>query len=186
MQGFRSTIRDGDWLVMRRAQGAPGAAIGQVVLILREDKYGDKSLHLKRIAQTGRRLWLRSDDPSVKAVAVTETDMVLATLVSIVNPESLAPPPHTRFPASQFAAVFGLEQEPTGPCSRVDGHLFLLTKSSAKPPKNREFVASAMPRPSDLRPAETAFLLLRDGDDFEYLGIVTFDSARGAWRHRSA
>jgi transcriptional regulator with XRE-family HTH domain len=184
MQGFRSTIRDGDWLVMRKTQLAPGAAVGQVVLVLREDKYGDRSLHLKRIAQTGRRLWLRSDDRTVKAVAVTEHDTIVATLLSIVTPESLAPVPHTRFPTSQFTAVFGLEPEPSGSCTRIDGHLFLQLELEAVQPKGQGLLADPAFRPGELHPAETAFVLARGVEEFEYLGVATFDNGRQTWRLR--
>jgi transcriptional regulator with XRE-family HTH domain len=177
MHGFRSTVRDGDWLVMRKERLQPGAAIGKVVLVAREDRYGDKSLHLKRVVQTARRLWFRSDDAGIAPVAVTELDEILATLVSVVSPSALAPGQHTRFPKSRVAAMFGLKKEPTGAWSRVDGHLFFLLGPGELRQKDGFVVKHCVPRP-----AETAFVLLRDGDWSEYLGIARFDETRGTWQ----
>lgn len=177
MQGFRSTIRDGDWLIMRKAQLLPAAAVGQVALVAREDQFGDKSLHVKRVVQKGRRIWFRSDDPEVKPLVANETDKILATLVSVVTPESLAPPLQTRFPKSQLAAIFGLQRQPSGSWSRVDGHLFFQLKPNDLKSKPTITVASCVPRP-----AETAFVLLNEGSSVEYLGVARLDSGRGHWR----
>ncbi|HMA93333.1 MAG TPA: XRE family transcriptional regulator [Polyangiaceae bacterium] len=178
MQGFRSTIHDGDWLVMRMAERAPGAAVGQVVLVLREDEYGDKSLHLKRVSESGRRLWFRSDEASVKPVAVTEGDRILATLQTVLAPTLLAPVPRTRFTRKQFSAVFGLKQEPTSGWSRIEGHLFFVVERSAIGARGRLSVEC---KP---RPAETAFVLVNDGEILEYVGLAHYDVARGGWRVR--
>lgn len=177
MDGFRSTIRDGDWLIMRKERVGPGAAVGKVVLVAREDRFGDRSLHLKRVVKTARRLWFRSDDPGISPVAVTEMDQILATLVSVVSPSSLAPQPHTRFARSSVAGVFGLKTEPTGLWSRVDGHLFFLLRSDETQKKGGFAVKLCV-----AHPAETAFVLLSDGDMLEYLGMARFDETRAAWQ----
>lgn len=54
MHGFRSLIANGDWLVMRKCHDSVANVVGQVVLLSREDRYGDKSLHLKRVVQNGK------------------------------------------------------------------------------------------------------------------------------------
>ncbi len=177
MQGFRSTIRDGDWLVMRKARLTPEAAIGQVVLLAREDKYGDKSLHVKRIAQKGRRLLFQSDDSSIKPLAALETDQILATLIAIVTPAAMAPAIHTRFPKSSLAAIFGLTRAPNGSFARVDGHLFFLLKSNDIEPKGQLPITGCSPRP-----AETAFVLSNDTNTFTYLGLARYDANAGCWR----
>ena len=178
MQGFRSTIHDGDWLVMRKAARAPGAAVGQVVLVLREDEYGDKSLHLKRVSESGRGLWFRSDEATVKPVAVTENDRILATLQNVLTPASLAPAPRTRFTRGQFGTVFGLKQEPTSGWSRVEGHLFFVVERSAIG------VRGQLSIDCKARPAETAFVLVSDGEILEYVGLAHYDVARARWRVR--
>lgn len=177
MQGFRSTIRDGDWLVMRKAHPSLEAAIGQIVLIAREDKYGDRSLHVKRVAQKGRRLWLRSDDTSVKPIAAVETDEILATLVAVVAPAHLAPAPNTRFPGAHLATVFGLSRAPAGAWSRVDGHLFFLIQAGDVGTKG------AIPvKGCTARPAETAFVLGVESNALQYLGLARFDAPSATWR----
>lgn len=179
MQGFRSTIHDGDWLVMRKAARAPGAALGQVALVLREDDYGDKSLHIKRVSESGHKLWFRSDESTVKPVAVAESDRVLATLQNVLTPASLAPAPHTRFTRKQFTTVFGLKQEPNPGWSRIDGHLFFVLERSALGARGQIQIDGCKPRP-----AETAFVLVSDGEILEYVGLAHYDSARERWRLR--
>jgi transcriptional regulator with XRE-family HTH domain len=181
MQGFRSSIRHGDWLVMRKAQLTPAAATGSVVLVCREDRFGDKSLHLKRVVQTGRRLWFRSDDPAVKPMLATEADRILATLVSVVAPAALAPALQTRFAKAVFPAVFGLTETPTARWSRVDGHLFFVLRHGDITPSGLLTGETLQPRP-----AETAYVLLGDGDWYEYLGLARWDIAREAWQLREA
>lgn len=180
MAGFRSTIRDGDWLLMRRSENAPGAFLGQVVLVMREDEYSDRSLHLKRVVQSGQRLWLRSDDPSVKAIAVKDTDRVLATLVAVVSPESMAPPVHTQLSQADVAAAFGIKQAPSSAWSRIEGHLFFVLARAVVKAKRPMVMPGCVPRP-----AETAFVLVSDGNSFEYLGVARHDTARACWRIRA-
>lgn len=177
MQGFRSTIRDGDWLILQRAQVSPDDALGQVVLILRADEYGDKSLHIKRIARSGRRIWFRSDDGDTPPMAATESDRVLATLSRVITPESIAPEPLTQFARSRIASVFGISSAPNGPWVRIDGHLFFSIKSSELKQRAGLVMPGCVPRP-----AETAYLLLVEGDSVEYRGLLHFDAARGTWQ----
>jgi transcriptional regulator with XRE-family HTH domain len=181
MAGFRSTIRDGDWLLMRRSESAPGAFLGKVVLVMREDEYSDRSLHLKRVAQSGQRFWLRSDEPSVKAIPVRETDRVLATLVAVVSPESMAPPAHTQLPQTDVAAAFGIKRVPSSGWSRIEGHLFFVYERAAVKAKRAMLMPGCVPRP-----AETAFVLVSDGHSFEYLGVAHHDATRASWRLRGA
>ena len=74
MVGFRATIRHGDWLVMRKGSVEPDAVIGQVVLVAREDRFGDRSLHVKRVTKKGRRVWFGSDDKDIEPLAADEGD----------------------------------------------------------------------------------------------------------------
>lgn len=177
MAGFRSTIRDGDWLVLRRSERSPGASVGQVVLVMREDPYGDKSLHLKRVVESGQRLWFRSDDSSVKPIVVNETDRVLARLVRVVSPESLAPPVHTRWVGQGVAPAFGVSSEPLSGWSRVDGHLFFVVPRSSIKPKGSVAVPGCQPRP-----AETAFVILSEDESLEYMGVARYDESRERWQ----
>lgn len=177
MQGFRSSIRDGDWLVMRKGELTTEAAIGLVVLVAREDRFGDKSLHVKRVAKRAQRIWFRSDDTDVKPLAASEADQILATLVRVVQPESLAPPAHTRVQGSSVRALFGLSREPSGNWSRVDGHLFFQLKSSAVKQRGALPISGCSPRP-----AERAYVLALGSGSLEYLGLARFDTDDECWR----
>jgi hypothetical protein len=162
---------------MRKAHPSLQAALGQIVLVAREDKYGDRSLHVKRVAQKGRRLWLRSDDTSVKPIAAVETDKILATLVAVVAPARLAPAPNTRFPVARLATVFGLSRAPAGAWSRVDGHLFFLIQAGDVGTKGAIPVNGC-----SAHPAETAFVLGVESNALKYLGLARFDPPSATWR----
>lgn len=177
MQGFRSAIHDGDWLVMRKVPVELGAVVGEIVLVLRSDKYGDESLHLKRVVQSGRGLMLHSDDSAIAPIGAAETDRCLATLVSVIPPETLAPAPGTHFAKRQFPSVFGLEQEPSSGWSRIDGHLFFVLERAELRARGGLVVQGCVPRP-----AETAFVLKNRGDAFEYVGVARFDESDATWR----
>jgi|GEM_PF-1072421 len=177
MQGFRSSIRDGDWLVMRKGELTAEAAVGQVVLVAREDRFGDKSLHVKRVAKRAQRIWFRSDDSDVKPLAATEADQILATLVHLVQPESLAPPVHTRVRNRSLRALFGLTREPSGSWSRVDGHLFFQLKAAPSKPHTPLPIRGCAPRP-----AETAYVVSVSSGLLDYLGLARFDSDDDCWR----
>jgi transcriptional regulator with XRE-family HTH domain len=177
MEGFRSTIRDGDWLVMRKGELTLDAAIGQVALVAREDRFGDKSLHVKRLAKRAHRIWFRSDDSDVKALAATEADQILATLVRVVQPESFAPPPHTRVQGSSVRRLFALSREPSGAWARVDGHLFFQVKVRGSKPLAALPISGCAPRP-----AETAYVIATSSGAMEYLGLARFDRDDECWR----
>jgi transcriptional regulator with XRE-family HTH domain len=177
MQGFRSTIRDGDWLVMRKADMSPESALGQVVLVAREDRFGDKSLHVKRVAKKAQKIWFRSDDSDVKPLAATESDQILASLVAVVRPESLAPPAHARLQKGNIGRAFGLTREPSGTWSRIDGHLFFLVKASSIKARCALPIQGCTPRP-----AETAYVLAVTSGELEYLGLARFDRNDEQWR----
>ena len=177
MEGFRAAIRDGDWLVMRKGELTPESALGQVVLVAREDRFGDKSLHVKRVVKKAQRIWFRSDDSDVKPLAATQADEIVATLVSVVQPETLAPPVHSRIQKVGPGKVFGLTREPTGSWSRIDGHLFLQVKSNTIKP------GGVLPiRGCDPRPAETAYVFSTGAGVLEYLGLARFDHENDHWR----
>lgn len=177
MQGFRSTIRDGDWLVMRKGATSLESALGQVVLVAREDRFGDRSLHVKRVAKKAQRIWFRSDDSDVKPLPATESDLMIATLVSVVQPESLAPPVHTQVLKTSVSALFGLTREPRGTWSRIDGHLFFQVKPAALKPRGALSINGCVPRP-----AETAYVLCATSGTLEYLGLARFDRDDECWR----
>jgi transcriptional regulator with XRE-family HTH domain len=181
MHGFRSLITSGDWLVMRHCRDSVSNVVGQVVLLSREDRYGDTSLHLKRVVQVGKKYVFRSDDPEVPPMPVTDNDAILATLRSVVTPSALAPAPKTRFSRSKLRATFGLSKAPEAPFSRVDGHLFFLLKpvEIAAP----SWTSVAMVKPN---PAETAFVLSLSGSELTYVGVAAFDESRNNWVLRDA
>jgi SOS-response transcriptional repressor LexA len=85
MAGWRSEIRDGDWLVLRPAAGVGfGAVEGEVVVLARGDAEA-RTFHVKRVVQgEDGRWWLRSDNSEVGAVEVVEGDEVLGVVVRVV------------------------------------------------------------------------------------------------------
>jgi transcriptional regulator with XRE-family HTH domain len=175
MQGWRSEIRDGDWLVLRWSRIGARAADGRVALVAREDKYGDRSLHIKRVVCSDGRVLFRSDDPSVPPVVATDADAVLAVLRAVVRPESLAPKLNIELSEQSLARAFGLRSAPKAPWARVDGHLFLVVRASEL---SQGRLAMKVPDP---RPAESAFVLLRGRTVMRYLGVARFDVERGRW-----
>lgn len=181
MQGFRSLIRNGDWLVMRKCRDSASNVIGQVVLLSREDRYGDKSLHLKRVVQLGKKFVFRSDDADVPPMPVTESDEIIATLRSVVTPSALAPAPKTRISRTKMRATFSLSKVPEAPFSRVDGHLFFILKPTEVVGDLWPSVASVKPNP-----AETAFVLTQSGADFTFVGVASFDESVCHWVLRDA
>lgn len=182
MVGWRSEIRHGDWLVLRRARSGPAAAEGHIALIAREDRFGDRSLHIKRVVSSDRRTFLCSDDPATLPLEVGENDEVLALLVRTVRPESLAPATATRLQEQDIASLFGLSSAPRAPWSRTNGHLFLLVDSMDVTEHGK--IKVVVP---ELRPAETAFVLARGRAprSYQYLGVADFDGERQVWRLRS-
>jgi transcriptional regulator with XRE-family HTH domain len=174
MQGFRSTVRDGDWLIFKRQRVGPAAVEGKIVLLARKDRFGDESFHLKRVQRVGRKLHFASDDPQIKAVPIAEEDAIIATLRTVVTPASLAPDIHARFARTEFTAAFGLEGHPSSVASRIGGHLFVVLPSGQKPARG------LLPKLDlVLHPAETAFVLGAEGQDYVYLGIAHVDGAKG-------
>jgi SOS-response transcriptional repressor LexA len=89
MEGGRRPIRDGDWLVMRRARGVSLADVeGKVALVESPDRdfgFGDR---LKRVVREGEGWLLRSDNPARPSLSATRETVVVAVLVDVVRPEA--------------------------------------------------------------------------------------------------
>jgi len=179
MHGWRSEIRDGDWLVMRYSRSVGmGALVDRVALIGRGDPSLDVEYYLKRVVRTKGGLVLRSDNPDVEDRAVEVGDQPIATFLQRIRPEDLGPAKGSLLDEAEIADAFGLEEPPTGPSSRVDGHLFLRLEG-------REALAAPdrLARPvADRQPGETAFLLGRvDAQRWRYLGVGRWDEREAAW-----
>jgi hypothetical protein len=86
MAGWRTEIRDGDWLVLRPAAGVGFAAVeGEVVVLARGDAEA-RTFHVKRVVRgDGGRWWLRSDSSEVAAVEVGVGDVVVGVVVRVVD-----------------------------------------------------------------------------------------------------
>jgi superfamily II DNA or RNA helicase/diadenosine tetraphosphate (Ap4A) HIT family hydrolase/HKD family nuclease len=86
MAGWRSEIRDGDWLIVRPLSGVGFAAVeGQIAVVARGDAEG-RTYHCKRVVRgDGGGWWLRSDNPEVEAVEVVEGDVVVGVVVRVVH-----------------------------------------------------------------------------------------------------
>ena len=185
----RTSISDGDWLIMKWARGLPpGAVDGRVALIARGEPDEGYTHHLKRIRRvtpsTSRpRYELWSDNPAVPPVPAEATDQVIALLVRSVSAAELAPPVGTELAASELLDAFGLgaTDPPTAPWSRVDGHLFVFA--------SRPGVLVAADRaqvPVERRgAAETAYVLVEvassGSDRWRYHGPGRWREEDAAW-----
>ncbi|RMF84467.1 MAG: HIT domain-containing protein [Nitrospirae bacterium] len=174
MEGWRSTIHDGDWLVLRWARGQEMPTLkGRVVLVARGDPMEGQSYHLKRVTKTPSGYVLRSDNPDVPDRPAEPGDHVVAVLERVVRPEELAPDPGTVVPEGEIGAAFGLPENPTAPWSRCCGHLFFLVDDAAHAP-----LPTVPPHPG-----ETAYVLTRELDGrWRYQGIARWEDDQARWR----
>lgn len=178
MQGWRSEIRDGDWLVMRWARGLGLSAVQGRIVLLGRGGADDRRWHLKRVVRRDDGWWFASDNPDVTPLTPSPDDEIVALLDRCVRPESLAPDVGSTWSAGEVAAAFGVEHAPVAPLERIDGHLFVVLSGSgamSAPDRFRVIV-------QDRRPGETAFVLERlDGDRFGYLGLARWLDSEGEW-----
>ena len=180
MEGWRTEIRDGDWLVMQwcRSLGLP-ALQGRVALIACGDPDEGQSYHVKRIVKTAEGYVYRSDNPRVPERPAESGDEAIARLVATIRPEDLAARVGTLLRDEDLVSVFALSRPPHAPWSRVDGHLFLLLEAAG--------TLSAPDRASvvvpDRHPGETAFVLARWGTEnrWRYLGVARWVVDEATW-----
>ncbi|MEY4544388.1 MAG: hypothetical protein RL685_583 [Pseudomonadota bacterium] len=181
MDGGKTPIKDGDWLVMRWDRGASAGSVeGRVVLIETRDAQDTFAYQVKRLVQQEGGWWLRSDNPQRTSFAAAEGMTVIARLMTTVSPEALAPPVGERLSPDAVAAAFGLPPElsleRTG---RFGGHLFLLVEATGmftEPDRLSVLV-------NDKRPGETAFVLARTPSDetWRYCGIARWLHEESQW-----
>lgn len=163
MNGGKTPIHDGDWLVFKHARGAGLGAIEDRVALLQTEIGVDHGFQIKRVVRGGARWMLRSDNPSHDDLDATTATVPIATLVEQFRPEDLAPPVGAVLDADALRTAFGIDEAPyTG---RVGGHLFIVGEELVEPDRVRCFV-------SDLRPGETAFVLAPAGEAvWRYCGV---------------
>jgi len=178
MDGGKSPIRDGDWLVMRYARRAGlGALEGRIALVERPGDDDEQRYQVKRIVRQGERRLLRSENLDRPTVPAPPEAVAIATLIRAIRPEDLAPTVGARIPDADLATTFGVaEPVRTG---RVDGHLFLCVETPgafAAPDR----LALRFP---DRRPGETAFVVTRAAGEaaWRYAGVGRWIADDGAW-----
>jgi hypothetical protein len=181
MDGGKSPIRDGDWLVMRWARGAGlGAVEGRVALLETADGHGSWAYQVKRVVQKDGRWWLQSDNAQYEPVEATAETTLIAQLVKVYTPEALAPAVGERVEPGEINARFGLSrEEPIERTGRYEGHLFVVvTERGLFSDPDRLAVTV-----SDRRPAETAFVLARSAGETgaRYCGVGRWLEHEGAW-----
>jgi hypothetical protein len=175
MAGWRSEIRDGDWLIVRPLSGAGFAAVeGQIAVVARGDAEG-RTYHCKRVVRDdAAKWWLRSDSVDVGALAVGEGDEVVAEVRKVIRPEDVAPPLGAQL--ASIAEAFGVSREPEGKIDRVDGWLFVVVDGLDRPDRVAVQVANR-------RPGERAFVVAGPaGGQQCFVGVGSWDDEVGAWR----
>ena len=182
MNGGKTPISDGDWLIMRWARGASLSALaGRVALIQTADGHDTFAYQVKRIVHDGDRWWLRSDNPDHAPVEATVDTIPIARLVTRITPETLAPAVGEWRTLDTLAAAFGLPAETTiERTGRHAGHLFILANELGlftEPDRLTTLVG-------DRRPAETAFVLARPTakGSWRYCGIGRWLETEQQWR----
>lgn len=176
MDGGKSPIRNGDWVIMQWARGLGLDAVADhVCLLARGDADVGSTYHLKRVRRLGSGIRLQSDNRLAADLPVTEDTDVIARMVEVVRPEAIAPAPGTVVASIQDA--FGLSEEPPPGMSRIDGHLFFLVyeKDRLKAPDRLAWAIDSR------APSETAFILTARGDGWRYAGVGRWDG--DAWVH---
>ena len=178
MDGGKTPIRDGDWVLLKwaRAKGI-GAVRGRIALVGVGDSE-DRQFLLKRVVETDGGQVLRSENRDYPEQRATAETQVLALFQEVVRPEDLAPAEGTVLSSADLGGAFGLAERPVAPWSRVDGQLFVLISESGV------LVASDRMRfeRAGHRPGETAFVLTeRDDDSWRYAGVARWLPADGLW-----
>ncbi|MGK0362941.1 MAG: hypothetical protein ACI9U2_005263, partial [Bradymonadia bacterium] len=176
MDGGKTPIRDGDWVVMQWARGLGlDAVTDHVCLLARGDADVGSTHHLKRVKRLANGIRLKSDNRSAADLPVTKDIVVIARKVAVVRPESLAPLPGTVVSSVQDA--FDLSEEPPPGMSRIDGHLFFLVdeQDRLKAPDRLAWAVDSR------APSETAFIVTARGDEWRYAGVGRWDG--DAWVH---
>ncbi|MFT3769716.1 MAG: S24 family peptidase [Minicystis sp.] len=167
MNGGRRPIRDGDWLILRRMPPDLWTAVdGEVALCAVPDDDIGESYLLKRVGRASEGWSLRSDNPAHPSYEVGEHTKLLAKLIAVVRPEDLGPLPGAELDEDALPRAFGLLEGTKG--GRIEGHLFIfLDRFSAVPQRFCH-------RVRDLRPGETAFVLVRTPGAglWRYLGVA--------------
>jgi superfamily II DNA or RNA helicase/diadenosine tetraphosphate (Ap4A) HIT family hydrolase/HKD family nuclease len=177
MAGGPNPLHDGDWVILELCRGLGiGAVRGRVVLVAVEQPGGGTTHHLKRVVERADGWALASDNPAV-ADLPADGATVIARFVSVVRPESLAPPEGEALADSAVADAFGVSEPPRGEESRCDGHLFLRLEGGAR------FDGPDRARGAAPNPGETAFVLVRPdlGAPWTYLGVGRFADGRWAF-----
>ena len=179
MDGGKAPIRDGDWVVLEWARGKGlGAVRGRVGLVGVGDAAGDRQFLLKRVVETPAGMRLRSENRQYPELPATRETQVVALQRGVVRPEELAPAAGSIIATQDLAPAFAVQEVPTAPWSRVDGHLFVLVAEPGllvKPDRLR-FEAAGH------RPGETAFVLTAGDDDtWWYGGVARWQVDEGLW-----
>jgi superfamily II DNA or RNA helicase/diadenosine tetraphosphate (Ap4A) HIT family hydrolase len=90
MNGGKSPIRDGDWLVMRFARGASYEELdGKVALLELPDSDFGFTYQVKRLRRRGAEWTLCSDNPDGPSFKATEQTIPIAVLVEVIRPEDM-------------------------------------------------------------------------------------------------
>ncbi len=179
MDGGKSPIQDGDWLLFRWARSAPISSVkGRVALVETPSPTSGSRYQVKRVTEQEGRWWLQSDNATVERIAATESTTVLALLVESIAPKSLAPSVRTELGEDDIAEAFGLGHVEctTG---RYEGHLFVfVSKKGVFAAPDELSVPAVVPRPG-----ETAFVLAKvAAGRWSYCGVASAMDGGPRWR----
>ena len=155
-------IRRGDWLLLRPGSVPLHKVHRQTAVVTGRDLPPRLCIPIR----TGERFMLRGADGDVPAPSDVT---VLATVLAVVPPQSLAPPEGTLIRPEGLARAFGLSCAPEAADETINGHRFFLVD---QPGPLRAPDRLQAPAPD---PTQTAYVLVRAGDHdspWQYIGVA--------------
>ncbi|MBA3542050.1 MAG: DEAD/DEAH box helicase family protein, partial [Deltaproteobacteria bacterium] len=177
MDGGKQPLHDGDWAIMRLARSMAASAVeNRVVLVeVQGDSFGAQH-QIKRLKREGRGWILTSDNPDGPTFTADDTMVPIARLERAIRPEALAPPSGTVCPEAELAARFELDVvQPRS--DRYGGHLFVFVTAKGQLVEPDRLAFDGV----EPRPAETAYVLAKRDEGYQYLGVARQTGERGMW-----
>lgn len=174
LDGGAAPIRRGDWLLVRPGAAPLSAVHRRPALVTSRGA----PVRLRIPTRHGERFVLHTANPEHPDEPAPSDVSVVATVVTAVSPEALAPPEGDAVADEDLARVFGISSAPDAADCRVDGHRFFLVEDSAA------LVAPDRLRAPIPHAEETAYVLTRSAPDapWVYAGVARpAEGEDGVW-----